>query len=74
MYSYIHSPVSLLGIPPRSRKHIAPTDSESHGCGLLYKAGRQALRHSVTVQLNVRMGVLRGIIGGAGGAGSPDSV
>jgi hypothetical protein len=35
---------------------VLPTDSESRGCGLLYKEGRRALRHSVTVQFNVRMG------------------
>ena len=40
----------------RPRKWITPADSESHGSGLLYKAGREALRHSVTVRLNVRMG------------------
>ena len=48
--------VSLLGTPPHSLKWIAPTDSEPRGRGLLYKASRQALRHSVIVQLNVRMG------------------
>ena len=38
---------------------IAPTDSESSGRGLLYKAGRQASRHSVTVPLNVRIAKTR---------------
>ena len=47
---------SLLATPSRSRKWFTPTDSESRGRGLLYKAGRQASRHSVTIRLNVRMG------------------
>jgi hypothetical protein len=46
-------PVASL---PCSQKSIAPTDSKSLGSGLLYKAGRLASRHSVTVRLNVRMG------------------
>ena len=53
---YQNSLDRLLGTPPRSRKWIAAKDSESHGCGLLYKAGRQASWHSLTVRLNVRMG------------------
>jgi hypothetical protein len=47
---------SLLATPSRSQKWFAPTDSESRGRDLLYKAGRQASRHSVTIRLNVRMG------------------
>lgn len=39
----------------RSQKLIVSTESESRGCGLLYKVGRQASRHLVTVRLN-RMG------------------
>ena len=39
-----------------SREWIAPTDSGSCGRGLLYKAGIQESRHSVTVHLNIRMG------------------
>ena len=50
----IHSGASLLGTTPCSRKWFTPTDSESRG--LLYKAGRRASRHSVTVTLNVRVG------------------
>ena len=50
---------SLLGTPSRSRKWFATRDSESRGLGLLYKAGRQALRHSVTIRLNVRRGKTR---------------
>jgi hypothetical protein len=47
---------SLLGTPPSSQKWFATaTGSESRVRGLLYKANRQASRHSVTVQLNVRM-------------------
>ena len=56
----LHSPDSLLDTP-RSQKWNAPTDSESRGRGLLYKAGRQASRHSVTVRLNVRMGKMSDI-------------
>jgi hypothetical protein len=33
---------SLLHAAPSSSKWFAPTDSESRGRGLLYKAGRQA--------------------------------
>ena len=33
-------------------KIVAPTDSESGTCDLLYKAGSQASRHSVTVPCN----------------------
>jgi hypothetical protein len=33
----------LLGTPSRSQKWFAPTDSETRGRGLLYKASRQAL-------------------------------
>ena len=56
---------------------VAPTDSESHGRGLPYKAGRQASRHSVTVQLNIRRiktsclsDLERGVIVGARRTGS----
>jgi hypothetical protein len=40
---------------PHSWNLLALIDRESHGRGLLYKAGRQAVRHSVPVRLNVRM-------------------
>ena len=48
--------VQFIRYTIRSQKWITPTDSEPHGRGLLYKAGRQASRHSVTVRLNLRMG------------------
>ena len=44
---YTHS---SLGTPPCSRKWLAPTESESRACGLLYK------RHPVTARLNIRIG------------------
>ena len=50
----IHSAASLLGTPSCLQKLLTPTDSKSSG--LLYLAGRQALRHSVTVRLNVWLG------------------
>jgi hypothetical protein len=40
----------------RSQIFCIPTDSESRSHGLLCKVGRQASKHSVTLQLNVRMG------------------
>jgi hypothetical protein len=73
----ILSVASLLATPPHSQKWFAPADSESCGRGLLYKAGRQASRHSVTVRLKVRMGktsdlinFAHGLIVGARSAGS----